>query len=298
MQQTATVVGTGRMGSALATALFNQGAATTVWNRTLSKTEPLARLELRAAASLEEAVRESGVVILILSNYTIAQQLLQAPGVVAALPGKVLVQLTTGTPQEARHMESWANGLGIAYLDGAIMSYPSGIGQPQCTIFYSGSKEVFDRIRPVLMLLGGNTTYVGSSVGHASALDIAGLSFVLGAMFGFVSGHIVCEEEGISGKAFVESVRNLLPAVEGILAGVSDTIQSRGYAGYEATIDAWSVGPRELIEWCDERGIRHDVASAQQNLFDEAIKRGHGEADFAYLYEIMRKGRTAEPVSA
>lgn len=215
MQQTATVVGTGRMGSALATALFNQGVATTIWNRTLSKTEPLARLGLRAAASLEEAVRESGVVMLIVSNYTIAQQLLQAPGVVAALPGKVLVQLTTGTPQEARRMESWANGLGIAYLDGAIMSYPSGIGQPQCTIFYSGSKEVFDRIRPVLMLLGGNTTYVGSSVGHASALDIAGLSFVLGAMFGFVSGHIVCVEEGISGKAFVESVRNLLPAVEG-----------------------------------------------------------------------------------
>jgi hypothetical protein len=96
----------------------------------------------------------------------------------------------------------------------------------------------------------------------------------------------------------VESVRSLLPAVEGILAGISDTIQSRGYAGYEATIDAWSVGPRELIEWCDERGMRHDVASAQQNLFDEAIKRGRGEADFAYLYEIMRKGRTAEPVSA
>ena len=64
MQQAATVVGTGRMGSALAIALFNQGVATTVWNRTLSKTEPLARLGLRAAASLEEAVRESGVVIL------------------------------------------------------------------------------------------------------------------------------------------------------------------------------------------------------------------------------------------
>jgi 3-hydroxyisobutyrate dehydrogenase-like beta-hydroxyacid dehydrogenase len=46
MQQTVTVVGTGRMGSALATALFNQGVATTVWNRTLSKTEPLARLGL------------------------------------------------------------------------------------------------------------------------------------------------------------------------------------------------------------------------------------------------------------
>jgi len=296
MQQSVTVVGTGRMGSALATALLRERFPTTVWNRTPSKTEPLARLGARVAASLEDAVRLSDVVILIVSNYSIGEQLLQPADVVSALAGKVLVQLSTGTPQEARHMESWANQRGIAYLDGAIMSYPSGIGQPECTIFYSGPKEVFDGVRPVLMTFGGNTTYVGSAVGHASAFDMAGLTFVLGAMFGFVGGYVICTQEGLPGKAFMDSVKSLLPATEGILAGIAATIESGRYAGDEATIDAWSVGPREFIEWCNERGIRHEIASAQQKLFDEAMKTGQGEADFAYLYEIMRKG-AAEPTA-
>jgi glycerol-3-phosphate dehydrogenase len=49
------VIGTGRMGSALATALHNKGFSTTVWNRTSSKTVALARLGLRVAQSLKAA---------------------------------------------------------------------------------------------------------------------------------------------------------------------------------------------------------------------------------------------------
>ena len=124
------------------------------------------------------------------------------------------------------------------------------------------------------MLLGGNTTYVGSSVGHASALDIAGLSFVLGAMFGFVSGHIVCVEEGISGKAFVESVRNLLRYHQRC-CGCFGYDSERGICWIRGHYQCMVRRPtRELIEWCDGRGIRHEYRpSAQQNLFDEAIKR-------------------------
>jgi hypothetical protein len=93
---------------------------------------------------------------------------------------------------------------------------------------------------------------------------------------------------------FADSIKDLLPATEAILSGISATIESGRYAGDEATIDAWTVGPREFIQWCSERGIRHEIASAQQKLFDAALKRGQGEADFAYLFEIMRKG-AAEP---
>lgn len=78
------------------------------------------------------------------------------------------------------------------------MSYPSGIGAPECTILYSGPEEVFNRVKPILMALGGNTLFVGTAIGHASALDLSALTFVLGAMLGFVQGYIVSETEGLS----------------------------------------------------------------------------------------------------
>ena len=101
------VIGTGRMSSVLATGLFNAGFPTTVWNRTVAKTEPLARLELRVAQSLEAAMA-ADVVIVNLSDYHTTGELVKDPEVASALAGKTIVQLTTGTPQEAGQMESWA----------------------------------------------------------------------------------------------------------------------------------------------------------------------------------------------
>jgi 3-hydroxyisobutyrate dehydrogenase-like beta-hydroxyacid dehydrogenase len=289
MNHKVSVIGTGRMGSALATALHNKGFSTTVWNRTSSKTVPLARLGLRVAESLKAAALASDVIIVNVSDYGTTQLLLKDPGVASALAGKILVQLTSGIPQEARDMESWARQHEISYLDGAIMSYPSGIGAPECTIFYSGPEEVFDRVRRVLMALGGNTLFVGTAIGHASALDLSGLTFVLGAMFGFVQGYIVSEAEGIPPEAFIGSIKGLLPVTGEILEAISTRIQKKDYAGSEATLEAWSIGPKELIEWSKGRRMDRRIADAQIGLFEQAIKAGQGQADFAYLYEIFKR---------
>ena len=121
------VVGAGRMGSALATALFHKGFATTVWNRTGGKTEVLAKLGLHVAPSLEESVREADIVVVSLSDYSSTRQVLGQPGIETALRGKIVVQLSSGTPQDAREMDSWARRCGIEYLDGAILGSPGWI---------------------------------------------------------------------------------------------------------------------------------------------------------------------------
>jgi 3-hydroxyisobutyrate dehydrogenase-like beta-hydroxyacid dehydrogenase len=128
MNDKVTVIGTGRMGSALATALFHKGFATTVWNRTASKTESLLKLGLSVANSLEEAVGQADIVIVNINNYASTCDLLQHPEIENTLAGKIFVQLSSGTPQEARAMESWAKRCGVSYLDGAILGSPSGIG--------------------------------------------------------------------------------------------------------------------------------------------------------------------------
>jgi 3-hydroxyisobutyrate dehydrogenase-like beta-hydroxyacid dehydrogenase len=141
MNQRVAVIGTGRMGSALAAALLNKGFVTTVWNRTAAKTEPLSRIGGRVAKDTLEAVGQAEVVIVNINNYDSTMQLLQRPEIESALRGKILVQLSSGTPDEARQMQSWARPLGIEYLDGAILSYPEGIGKPEAAVLYSGSEQ-------------------------------------------------------------------------------------------------------------------------------------------------------------
>ena len=51
--------------------------------------------------------------------------------------------------------------------------------------------------------------------------------------------------------------------------------------------------PRELIKWCRKHGVDHGFADPQLSLIDKAIEAGKGHADFAYLFEIMKKGSGA-----
>ena len=98
------------------------------------------------------------------------------------------MQLTTGTPDDARQMQSWAQPLGIEYLDGAIISYPVDIGKPQSIVLYSGPEDLFNRIKPLLLAFGDNAMFVGKEIGNASAQDMVILAFVMGTMFQLAPG--------------------------------------------------------------------------------------------------------------
>jgi predicted dinucleotide-binding enzyme len=105
MNYNVTVVGAGRMGSALATALFHMGFATTVWNRTGAKTMELSRLGLNVAQSLQESVQVADIVVVSVSDYSSTRPLLRHPDIEKALRGKIVVQLSSGSPRKPGHFD-------------------------------------------------------------------------------------------------------------------------------------------------------------------------------------------------
>jgi 3-hydroxyisobutyrate dehydrogenase-like beta-hydroxyacid dehydrogenase len=290
MSQKVAVIGAGRMGSALATALHKRGFETTVWNRTSSKTESLSRLGLRVAPSVQEAVGNAEIVIVNINNYESTNQLVRKPAIESALRSKVLVQLSSGTPDEAREMESWAGACGIDYLDGAILNYPVDIGKPEATVLYSGPNELFNRVKPVLLAFGDNAMFVGKEIGQASATDMAGLSFAMGALLGFLHGYIVYEGENLPVDGYLQLVKKLMPALEAALADLCKRIPGKDYGNPQAALETWTVAPRELIGWCEKHRVDHTFADPQLLLIERAVKGGKGQWDFAYLYEVLKQG--------
>jgi 3-hydroxyisobutyrate dehydrogenase-like beta-hydroxyacid dehydrogenase len=287
MSYNVTVIGAGRMGSALATVLFHKGFATTVWNRTRAKTEILSRLGLTVAQGLNESVREADVVVVSVSDYSSTRQLLRQPDIETALRGKIVVQLSSGTPKEAREMDSWARRCGIAYIDGAILGSPQWIGTPACTIFYSGPDEVFNRAKPVLMVFGDRTLFVGHEIGQASAFDVAVLTFGIGAMLGFLQGQVVWEGENLPAGGFLETIKRMIPTMESVFTDMSRRISSKNYTGDQASLEAYSVVSKQLVSWCQDRGSDHSLPDAYVNLMERAIQAGKSQADFACLFEIL-----------
>ena len=115
------IAGLGRMGSAMAERLIEVGHELTVWNRSPAKMQPLVDMGAAPAATAAAAVEASPVVLVNIDDYSSTRALFEAADVVEKLSGRVVVQLSTGTPHEAREFEAWFNSLGADYLDGALL---------------------------------------------------------------------------------------------------------------------------------------------------------------------------------
>lgn len=291
MNATVSVIGLGRMGSALAQAFLKAGIPTHVWNRSPDKAAALAGQGAQIAPSITAAAAAADIVVICVSTYADSDRLLRAPEVAAALRGKLIVQLSSGSPNQAREQAKWAADSGAAYLDGAIMATPNFIGEPGGTILYSGPQALFEANRPVLLALGGNPQYVGEDVGHASALDLSLLGQMWGALFGQIQAAAICQVEGISLDLFEAHRLAFQPVVEGAVVDLVTRIRDRRFAADAETLASLDVHYGAfglLLQLCAERGLHDLVPKAQDSLFHKAIDAGHRQDDFAAIAQFMR----------
>jgi 3-hydroxyisobutyrate dehydrogenase-like beta-hydroxyacid dehydrogenase len=287
------VLGAGRMGSSIARAFLDRGYPTWVWNRTAAKCAPLAALGARVATSVEDGIRAADVVMVNVLDYAASNALLRREGVASVLADKAIVQLTSGSPRLAREEARWVEAHGAGYLDGAIMAIPDFIGKPETALLYSGSRDVYEKHKPVLFALGGGTSYVGDAPGQASALDTALLTQMWGGLFGALQGMAVAEAEGIDLETFRNHLSAFKPVVDAALIDLVDRTNTRRFAGDEATLA--SLGAhysafQHLLEACEERGLNAAMPRAMDMIFRQALSRGGPGSDFALLAPLFRNG--------
>ena len=236
-----TVIGLGAMGSALARTLCASGHAVTVWNRTAARAAPFERLGATIAATAADAAARGRVVIVCVDGYDVTRAILESPEVAGALRGRTLVQVSTGTPAQARDGEHWATARGATYLDGAILAYPDQIGTPEAVILVAGDQDTWRRCEPVLRPLAGGLAWVGPAVGAASALDCAVLSFLFGSFMGLVHGARICEVEGLSVGDYGTMVKGLLPVLDGEVAGLTGRIHEGRFGDTHAALGTYAA---------------------------------------------------------
>ncbi|RWM78159.1 MAG: NAD(P)-dependent oxidoreductase [Mesorhizobium sp.] len=298
------VLGAGRMGSSIARTLLDRGYPTWVWNRTAAKCDPLAALGANVAPSVEDGIRAADVVIINVLDYAASDALLKRDGIASALAGKAVVQLTSGSPRLAREEARWVEAHGAGYLDGAIMATPDFIGKPETALLYSGSRDVYEKHKPLLFALGGGTSYVGELPGQASALDTALLTQMWGGLFGALQGMAVAEAEGLDLATFRSHLSRFKPVVDAALFDLVDRTNARRFAGDDATLA--SLGAhysafQHLLEACEERGLDAAMPRAMDMIFRQALSLGRMEDDFASLAPLFRNGssrQSGEPANA
>jgi 3-hydroxyisobutyrate dehydrogenase-like beta-hydroxyacid dehydrogenase len=278
-------LGLGLMGSAVARSLVNAGHRVTVWNRSGARVRPLVELGASAAGSVPAAVAASPVVLICIDGYRTTLGLFDEPEVVRLLPGRIIVQLSTGSPGEARQAESWFSARGALYLDGAILGAPAWMGTPKGTVLYSGRREVFERCAALLGALGGGTRFIGEKIGAAAAIDMAYLARQSGLYAGVAHGVLICESEGADLEVFASVF-----AENDTGRWMIDVVRKNAYLKPPATLSVWNTALRGLQEQARAAGINSEVPDLVSAILDRAEAAGYGGEHIAAMVKVLRDG--------
>jgi 3-hydroxyisobutyrate dehydrogenase-like beta-hydroxyacid dehydrogenase len=281
-----TAIGLGLMGSALARAIERAGHDLTVWNRSPAKTQPFIDDGVAAAPDVVSAITASPVVLICIDNYAVTDTILRSDEIQPHLSGRTVVQLSTGTPKEAREASEWMRAQGVAYLDGAILAGPSEIGTDSAQILLSGDEAAHEGAGHLLNCLGGTVRYLGTNVGAASALDLAWLSTCYGRFMAIIHAANLCRSEEVGVDDFI----SLFPD-EPDTQHYAQVIHDGSFQDCTATLQVWGAALERIQQQGVDAKINTEVPDFIAGLFKKAIAAGYGEDNVMSLVKVLQQSR-------
>ncbi|WP_421928172.1 NAD(P)-dependent oxidoreductase [Neoaquamicrobium sediminum] len=279
------VLGLGAMGTALARALLGADRKITVWNRSAEKAAPFAGRGAGIAGSAAEAIGAAPLVIICLLDYAAVRDVLS--GAAEQLAGRTIVNLTNGTPQEAREVAAWIEDQGASYIDGGIMAVPPMIGSRDAFILYSGTAEAFHDYRQTLEILGA-AQFLGPDAGLAPLYDLALLSAMYGLFGGFLHATALVGSEKVEAGRFTEMLVPWLNAMTGVLPETARQIDARNYAAADGSnLAMQAVAIENIIATSHAQGVDSGLIVPMRALMAHRIACGFGGDDIAGLYRVV-----------
>ncbi|KAH7196299.1 hypothetical protein BKA60DRAFT_470586 [Fusarium oxysporum] len=297
--QSLTFLGLGNMGSALVQALLKASHKVTIWNRTTARPQVRAAVEAGAIleADVQTVISRNNIIVICLLDYSSINNVLDDIPT-PAFKGKTIVNLTNGTPKQAREMANWATSHSAKqYFDGAVMVTPQMIGGPQSFFVVSGeTPEAFKPIASFLEPLG-RPEYLGTAIDAAARYDLAALS----SMYGMFSGMFVAMALLKKGHATVDE--KLEPVVSGSLNPfLGALISYNGLIARSWDDKAWDdnlgnpIGMqaqalKNILEACRDDGMDDGFLKNLTMAMEEVVKDRGENGGIAVIGEYLLNGR-------
>jgi 3-hydroxyisobutyrate dehydrogenase len=155
--------GLGIMGRPMARNLLKAGFPITVFNRTSSKAEELAKEGAKLATSPADLARDSDVIITIVTNSPdVEQVVLGSSGIIeGAKAGSLLVDMSTISPDVTRAIGSRLAEHGVSMLDAPVSGGERGAIEGTLSIMVGGNERDFERCKPIFEAMGKKLVFCG-----------------------------------------------------------------------------------------------------------------------------------------
>jgi 3-hydroxyisobutyrate dehydrogenase-like beta-hydroxyacid dehydrogenase len=274
------VLGCGNMGSAMVRALLRAGRRVVAWNRTPERAEALVPDGAVAMREASDALAAAPLAILVVTTSS-DLPLLEAADP-AQLRSRTILNMTSGTPAEARRLSKWARTHGVPYLDAAIGAYPEQLGQADTRIMVAGDEKLFEAHREIILEIAGASMHVGTDHAAANAIDAALTgAFYISSLTSFIEAARFVQEFGIAHDVLVDLSSYSLTVLEHQMKLALDRIAANDFTTDQATIDIYADAARVFSDALNATGNGAAMIQTATQVLQGAVDAGLGQQDIA-----------------
>jgi 3-hydroxyisobutyrate dehydrogenase len=275
------VLGTGLLGTAIATRLQEQGLNVHVWNRNPSRIIPLVEKGAIAISDLRRAADGQRVLITVLQDGSSTASVIDTVG---ALQGSTVIPMGTMGVEESRKLAMQVVQQGGRYLEAPVLGSKPQALNGSLLVMAGGEAQVFEAQKPLLSHLCQEPLLVGP-VGSGAATKLALNQLIASLTHSFSLSLQLIQRAGVPVETFMAILRPsalYAPTFDKKLQRMLD----HTYADPNFSTALLRKDLRLFLEEAATAGLQDQGLSGLLSLLEQAKGTDLDEQDYCALHEL------------
>ena len=281
-------IGLGIMGRPMAGHILQADYPLTVYNRTQAKTEELASQGAKVAASPAEVAAESEVIITIVSDSPDVEEVVAGPkGVLEGIrPNSVVIDMSTISPEVERALDQKLRAKNCTLVDAPVSGGDVGAKNATLAIMAGGTPEAFQRVRPILEVMGKSITHCGP-IGCGQLTKLCNQILVSVNLLAVSEALAFAQKSGLDPQVMIEAVKGGA-AGSWQLANLGPRIVASDFApGF--MVDLVQKDLRIILSSAASAGAVLPATSLVHQFFGSAQAYGDGQQGTQSLAKVLAR---------
>jgi 2-hydroxy-3-oxopropionate reductase len=286
-------IGLGIMGRPMALKLLAAGHPLAVYARRPEALPPLTEAGAEVCDSPAAVARAAGVLFTMLSDSPDVEEVIlglesgDPRAVIAGIrPGSIVVDMSTISPATARRIAAQVEAAGASMLDSPVSGGDIGARDGTLSIMVGGPSAAFERIKPLLEVMGKNIVHVGAS--GAGQICKACNQIVVGqTIAGVGEALLLAEAAGVDGAKVREALLGGFAGSRILEVHGRRMLDAEYDPGFKAALHQKDM--RIVQETAHELGLGLPGSALVTQLLNALVGQGDGDLDSAALHLAQRR---------
>lgn len=279
-------IGLGLMGAPMARNLMKAGHELVVHNRSQEIVEALVSEGTTAAHSPKEVAEQVDVVFTNLPDSPDVEKItLGKDGIIeGAHEGLIFVDNSTIKPETARMIAEKLSEVGVLALDAPVSGGDIGAKAGTLTIMVGGDPGAYERVLPLLEVIGKTITYIGES-GAGQITKAANQVIVAGTMVAMAEALVLAQKCGVDPAKVVQAISRGAAQCWALDNKPPRLLKRNLDPGFKAHMQAKDL--KIVVDTARSYQIAMPQTALAHQLYEAMIAMGNGELDNSAVLTVL-----------